>query len=90
MSGCATNAGPPPDDGPTRIGVVSAGVERVRQPRECRDDWPLLDRDQIIGQEKLVVIDQYEAYITDKINPAKRRCWQFNENVYAGAAGGAK
>ena len=23
----------------------------------------------------------------DTINPAKQRCWQFNENVYSGAAG---
>lgn len=85
LSGCAVSTGPAVDAAGARIGIVNAGVERVRQPEECRQDWPLLDRTQIVGREKLVVIDKYEAYITDTVNPGKRRCWQFNENVYAGA-----
>lgn len=87
LSGCATNqVGRNVDAAAARIGVANAGSERVRQPAECRQDWPLLDRGQIVGREKLVVIDKYEAYITGTINPGKRRCWQFNERIYAGPA----
>lgn len=85
LSGCAGGAAQRLDEAGARIGVVNAGVERVRQPRECREDWPLLDRAEIVGREKLVVIDKYEAYIAGTINPGKRRCWQFNENIHAGA-----
>lgn len=86
MSGCVGSAVRHLDDAGTRIGIAAAGVERVRQPRECRENWPLLDREEMVGREKLVVIDKYEAYVADTINPSKRRCWQFNENVYAGTA----
>lgn len=86
LTGCGAHTGQL-DEAGKRIGSVSAGTERVRQPEECRAGWPLLDRSQMVGREKLVVIDKYEAYITDAINPAKRRCWQFNETVNAGLAG---
>ncbi len=87
LSGCGAHTGRSLDDAGARIGAVSSGVLRPQQPEECRTAWPLLDRSRIVGREKLVVIDQYESYITDTINPAKRRCWQFNENVNAGLAG---
>jgi hypothetical protein len=86
LTGCGAHTGRHVDEAAARIGAVKAGTERVRQPEECRTAWPLLDRSQIVGREKLVVIDKYEAYITDTINPAKRRCWQFNETVNAGLA----
>lgn len=86
LSGCGASTGRKIDEAGARIGVVNAGTERIRQPRECREDWPLLERDEIVGREKLVVIDKYEDYITGTINPGKRRCWQFNENVHAGTA----
>ena len=35
-------------------------------------------------------IDRYEKYITEAINPGKRRCWQSNENVRVGLARGGK
>lgn len=85
LSGCA--ASPPLDRASSRIGVANAGVQRVRQPEECRKDWPLLARGDIVGREKLVVIDKYESYIAKTINPTKRRCWTFNDNIYAGLAG---
>lgn len=87
LTGCGAHTGRLVDDAGSRIGTVDAGTVRVQQPEECRTPWPLLDRSRIVGREKLVVIDQYESYITNTINPAKRRCWQFNENVNAGLAG---
>ena len=86
LSGCGASTGQPLDAAAARIGIAGAEIARVRQPQECREDWSLLDRDEIVGHAKLAVIDTYEAYITDTINPAKRRCWQFNENIHAGVA----
>lgn len=87
LTGCAGSAGLQHAAG-ERLGAVAAGVELERQPRECREDWPLLDREDLVGREAIVGIDLYEAYIADTINPSKRRCWRFNENQRVGLKGG--
>jgi hypothetical protein len=68
-------------------GVATAGVERVRQPGECKQEYGLLPRSEVVGQEPLIIVDRYEDFITGTVNPTKRRCWQFNENIHSGRAG---
>lgn len=85
MSGCAANQAARLQEraGDTQ-GRIQAGVTIERQPDECQSKWPLLDRGQVVGSEALTVIDRYETYIEGTINPAKARCWLFNENIRAG------
>lgn len=84
LSGCAANRPEPLQLAAGRQGAVDAGVTVAEQPAECRTSWPLLPRSDLVGREALSGIDRYEAYITEQINPAKRRCWQFNEDIRAG------
>jgi hypothetical protein len=70
-----------------RQGAAEAGVSIERQPDECRGDWPLLDRAQLVGHEALSGVKRYESYITGTINPAKARCFAFNETIRTGLAG---
>jgi hypothetical protein len=60
------------------------------QPEECRRDWTLLGRDQLVGHDQLSAVKRYETYITGTINPSRRRCWAFNEQIRAGLAGSMK
>lgn len=82
------------DEAAAREAAARQAVVVAAQPEECRASWPLLSRDRIVGHEALDGIAAYEHYITGTINPAKQRCWQFNENIRQGlahpAAGGAR
>jgi len=89
LTGCAANRAGDAlrQEAGARQGTVNAGVTIAPQPRECREAYELLPRKDLVGQEALIGIDRYEAYITVEINPTKRRCWQLNEDIRTGLRG---
>lgn len=90
LTGCVANrTGDQLSQSASQKGAADARVEVAPQPRECREDYELLPRQELVGREALTGIDRYEAYITDEVNPTKRRCFQFNENIRTGLAGAA-
>lgn len=91
MTGCGANrAWQFQQTAAERQGAAEAKAQPAEQPEECRRDWPLLGRSDLVGRGQLTGIGLYEAYITDTINPAKHRCWQFNEDRVDSADAGAK
>lgn len=87
MTGCATNEALQ-QAAAERTGKAEASARAAEQPEECRRDWPLLGRADLVGRDRLTGIARYEDYITGTINPSKRRCWSFNEDIRTGLAGG--
>ena len=91
LTGCAANRAGDAlrQEAAARQGTADAGVAIAPQPSECREECELLPRTDLVGREALSGIDRYEVYITDEINPTKRRCWQFNEDIRTGLTRGA-
>jgi hypothetical protein len=91
LSGCATNGTAEALTGAaTAKGTAAAGIDVPRQPRECREEYELLPRGEVVGQQALILVDRYEQFITGTVNPTKRRCFQFNDNIRSGLARSAR